>query len=123
MSLLATIPLKNAAAVIINFVKVKSDNINAYFTRENATVGQPDILQISHQMPAPTNLDAIDRHLAKRSLTVIDSSGKPRTLVVNLTCAVPRQGITETHVKDLLCQIADLVDDPTFVAQFCRGEL
>lgn len=123
MSLPTPIALKNAAAVAGNFIKLKSDGVNAYYTFEGATVGQPNVLQFSHQMPAPTNVEAIDRHLVKRSLTVLDSNGKPRTLTVNLTIAVPRQGITETNVKDLMCQIADLGDDATMVAQLLRGEL
>lgn len=123
MSLPSTIALKNAAAVAGNFIKIKSDNVNAYYTFESASVGQPNLMQISHQMPAPTNVDAIDRHLVKRSLTVLDSAGKPRTLTVNLTLAVPRSGITETNVKDLMCQIADLSDDPSITAQLLRGEL
>lgn len=123
MSLPSTIALKNAAAVAGNFIKIKSDNVNAYYTFEGATVGQPNLMQISHQMPAPTNVDAIDRHLVKRSLTVLDSAGKPRTLTVNLTLAVPRSGITETNVKDLMCQIADLSDDSSITAQLLRGEL
>jgi len=75
------------------------------------TLSEPAFLNINHAVSGKGG-DAVDRHLVQFQRTITDSSGTPRTLTVNFTCAVPRSSvITSQVVKDQINNLLDLLSD------------
>jgi hypothetical protein len=99
----------SGADVTYKLIKSSSDGTTRIDVATNATA--PALMTIKHSVSG-RGADAIDRHLVQFSRTVLETSGAQRTATVNFTVAVPRSSvITSTIVKDLICNLADLIAD------------
>lgn len=112
--------LKNAAAAIVNFVKLTSDATKSIFAATSGTLSTPNTLQIGHQMTS--SVDGSDRHLVKIAKTVLDAQSRPRTVVMNFTLSVPRVGPSRTDVDDVIAELKEFLVTAN-VDALLRGEL
>lgn len=120
MSYAATLTLKDRAAANQTFVRLKSDNSQVSYGLQTANLSTPTLLTIGHQMTnSPTGSD---RHLVKVSKTVLDSSNKQVTAVLNFTLAVPRTAITRNDVDDMIAELKEFLATAN-VDALLRGEL
>lgn len=59
----------------------------------------------------------VDRHLVQASRTKLSATGTPRTAIVNLTVAIPRDTVvTQDDVLDLIAYIVDYISTGGFTA-------
>jgi hypothetical protein len=87
----------------------------------SSTVSEPRGLAIKHTVQG-TGADAIDRHLVQFTDTKLSTSGKPRSAIVNVTIAMPRDSvITAAMVHDLVANAVDLLADGGFTGSGLAG--
>lgn len=98
-----------------------------------STLSEPKKLVIKHSTSG-SGANIVDRHLIQVSNTQLDSAGVPRTAVVNLTMAVPRNAaVAQSDVEDAIANIVSLVSNHAFsattgftnntvITQLLRGE-
>lgn len=120
MSFDATLALKDRAAAVINFLRVKGDTEKVTYLSALSTVGLPNQLMIAHQIA--TSPSGVDRHLVKLSKTVLDSNSKQQTLVLNCTLSVPRLGVTRNDIDDAIAELKEFLITAR-VDALLRGEL
>lgn len=121
MSFASTLVLKNAAAANENFTRLSSDKSQVSYALATATLNAPVLLIIGHQMT--NSAEGSDRHLVKMSRTVIGADSKARTLVMNCTFSVPRNGISRTDINDSIAELREFLGTTANVDSLLRGEL
>lgn len=110
MSLSTDIALDNAAAASKTFVMQSTSADGTVRIDNSTTLANPRLMQIKHSLSGPKGVDQVDRHLLSFSTTETDANGKQATSVVNLTIALPRNGvISRTDVNDMLAFIVDFL--------------
>lgn len=120
MAYASTLTLKDRAAASQTFVRLKSDNSQVVYALQTAALNTPTLLAIGHQMTnSPTGSD---RHLVKITKTVLDSSNKQITAVMNFTIAVPRTAITRNDIDDMVAELKEFLATAN-VDALLRGEL
>lgn len=120
MSFNPTIVLKDRAAANVNYVRLKADASQVTYGLQTATLNAPTLLTIGHQMTSsPTGSD---RHLVKIARTVLDSSNKPCTAVMNFTLSVPRVGVVRNDLDDIIAGLKEFLATAN-VDSLLRGEL
>jgi hypothetical protein len=113
MSFTTTLTLDDASGDAVAYTTVSNGVDGVKRLDVASTLAAPGIMQIKHSVNG-SGANAIDRHLVQFSRTA-DSSGVPRTAVVNLTLAIPRDAvITNGMVADLVSNLIDFIADGTF---------
>lgn len=120
MSFASTIVLKNAAAVAEDFLRLHSDSSKVTYALGGSTLNAPVTLIIGHQMTSA--LEGSDRHMIKITRTVLDTSNRPFTLVLNTTISVPRAGVSRTDVNNAIAELKEFFSTAN-VDALLRGEL
>jgi hypothetical protein len=99
----------------------------------SSTLSEPKILSVKHSSTG-SGANQVDRHLVQCSVTKLNTAGVPRTGVVNLTVAMPRDTIiTANDIEDCIANIVSLVcnhafsattgfTNDTVITQLLRGE-
>lgn len=77
----------------------------------SSTVASPRTLQVKHTMLAPNVSNGTDVHSISFGHTVLDSVGKPYTVVAGLTFRVPRAGPSIGNRRDLWTFIKNFLTD------------
>ena len=120
MSYASTLVLKDRAAANVNYVRLKSDASQVVYGLQSAPLNTPTLLTIGHQMTSsPTGSD---RHLVKIARTVLDSSNKPCTAVMNFTLSIPRVGVVRNDIDDIIAGLKEFLATAN-VDALLRGEL
>lgn len=120
MSYASTLVLKDRAAANVTFVRLTSDNQTVKYGLQTASLNTPTLFTIGHQMTSsPTGND---RHMVKIAKTVLDSSLKQQTAVLNFTLSVPRNGIVRNDIDDIIAELKEFLVTAN-VDALLRGEL
>lgn len=93
MALNSTLVLGDATPTNRNFVTVSTDATGAIRIDDSTTLALPRYLTIRHSAQKNKAGEITDRHLVQLAVTKADASGKVATATVNVTIAVPRNGI------------------------------
>jgi hypothetical protein len=114
MSLSDTQTLDDASGDAISYVLLSRDGSGTKRLDSASTLSEPRHMVVKHSVQG-SNAEAIDRHLVQFTHTKLTTAGSPKTAVVNLTVAVPRDTvITATIVNDLVANLVDLIADGGF---------
>jgi hypothetical protein len=121
MSFTATQTLDDASGDDVVYALVGQDLTSSKRVDTGATVAEPGILSIKHSVSG-VGSESVDRHLVQFARTKLTTSGTPRTAVVNLTIAIPRDSvITATIVDDLVANLVDFIADGGFSGSGMAG--
>jgi len=92
--------------------RLRSQDATGSIRIDTATdLRSPGLLTIRHSV-AGKGADAVDRHLASITRTLVDTTGKQVTLTVNFTLAVPRNSVvTNQIVYDAVANMLDFLSD------------
>lgn len=81
----------------VDFVTIGQGAQSRERLNDDTTLSDPEKLIIKHQQTGSEKTgNLVDRHLISLSRVERDSDGNPHTCVVNLTIAVPRNGLFST---------------------------
>jgi hypothetical protein len=109
MALTDPVSLENAFNTANNFVRTQQSATGSDWIDTASTPQEPRGFKIKHQVSGKGK-DIVDRHLISFYSTKMDAETIPRTAVVNLTLAVPRNTIiTNTIMYNLLSNLIDLL--------------
>jgi len=114
----------------VTFVLKGQDLKSSERIREDSSLDLPEIFRISHTTSQQNKL-ITDRHLVQFSMRKRDSlTGNEGTAVVNLTIAVPRNGVFDVDDVIHLCQhvysiigYADTGETNSYVRALLRGQV
>lgn len=120
MSFASTIVLKDAAAANENFLRLFADSSKVTYGLSTATLNAPVNLIIGHQMTSA--MEGSDRHMVKITRTVLDASGRPFTMVLNLTLSIPRAGIARGDINNAIAELKEFLGTAN-VDALLRGEI
>lgn len=111
MSLASSYTLDAKDGTDVVYAKRSNDSSSSSYIDQSTTLTQPNMLSFKHSTTGKGS-DAVDRHLIQIQKTVLNTSGVPRTLTVNLTFAVPRDSvITTAMVDNALANVVDFLTD------------
>lgn len=101
--------LENAFNAANSFVRTNQDAKGSSFIDSASTPTEPRGLVIRHQVSGK-GAEAVDRHLVQAYYTKLDAETIPRTGIVNVTLAMPRNAvITNTIMYNLVSNLIDLL--------------
>lgn len=108
MSLLASLPLNNNAAVAKTFVENRRSGYRVERLRSDTSLATPCLLVIDHSVTKSNGVPA-NRHLIQVATVESDGNGGKATVVVNLTISIPTTAPNGIALaKDALAFISDL---------------
>lgn len=120
MAFSSSILLDDASGDEVTYKLIKTDGTGTDRIDPATSLTEPGKMSIRHSVSG-AGADAVDRHLVQFTRTVL-STGKPRTLTVNLTIACPRDSvITSTMIYDSVANLVDFIADGGFTGSGLAG--
>lgn len=114
MSFSATQTLDDASGDDVVYALTGQDLTSSKRFDTGSTVSEPGLMTIKHSVQGVGSA-ATDRHLVQFTRTKLTTAGVPKTAIVNLTIAIPRDSvITSTIVDDLVANLVDFIADGGF---------
>lgn len=114
MAFTDTLTLDDATGDAITYALVGRDLNGSTRINTATTAAEPSNFVVKHSKSG-TGSGVVDRHLVQVTKTLNDSTGVPRTAIVNFTLAVPRNSvITSAMVIDLVSNLIDFIADGGF---------
>jgi len=116
-----TITLDDASGDETDYILISQDSGGSIRRHSIDSLAEPGFLNIKHSVSG-AGADAVDRHLVQFTRTLLSTSGKARTGIVNLTINFPRDAVvTQQIMIDLVANLVDLVSDGGFTVTGMAG--